>query len=53
MQVGLKLGSSNIKWDCVADVVTVEALARRYLPDICKEDKDEEVDGKSEELEED
>ena len=43
----------TIKWDCVADVVTVEALGSRYLPDICKEDKGEEDDGKSEELEED
>ena len=43
----------TIKWDCVADVVTVKALARRYLPGICKENKDEEGDDKGEELEED
>lgn len=42
----------TIKWDCVADVVTVDALGRRYLPETCSsaEDDDEEGDGESEEL---
>ena len=43
---------NTIKWDCVADVVTVDALGRRYLPETCKggkggeggEDEDEELE---------
>lgn len=41
----------NIKWDCVADLVTVDALEQRYLPDACKGDEDEGVGGDGEELE--
>jgi hypothetical protein len=40
----------TIKWDCVADVVTVDALGKRYLPETCNED--EEGDGEGEELRE-
>jgi hypothetical protein len=40
-----------IKWDCVADLVTVDALEGRYLPDACGGGGDEEVDGEGEELE--
>ena len=32
----------TIEWDCVADVVTVDALGGRYLPEICKGNGDEE-----------
>ncbi|MEM6545742.1 MAG: pilin [Pseudomonadota bacterium] len=38
----------TIKWDCVPDVVTVDALEKRYLPKPCKgkkDGKDEEGDG--------
>ena len=45
----------TIKWDCVADVVTVDALGRRYLPETCskaKDDEDKEGDGEGEVLEE-
>jgi len=44
----------TIKWDCVADVVTVDALGRRYLPETCSAAKDDEDegDGEGEELEE-
>ena len=45
----------TIKWDCVADVVTPDALGRRYLPETCsraKDDEDEEGDGEGEQLEE-
>jgi len=41
----------TIKWDCVADVVTVDALGRRYLPETCssaKDDEDGEGDGEGE-----
>lgn len=43
---------NTIKWDCVADGVTPDALGRRYLPETCssaEDDEDEEGDG--EELE--
>ena len=40
-----------IKWDCVADLVTVDALEKRYLPDTCKGDDDDESDGEAEDLE--
>jgi len=41
----------TIKWDCVADVVTVDALGRRYLPETCSSAKgDEDEDGEGEEL---
>lgn len=45
---------NTIKWDCVADVVTVDALGRRYLPETCSAAKDDEDegDGEGEELEE-
>ncbi|NQV68415.1 MAG: hypothetical protein HQ498_00180 [Pseudohongiella sp.] len=39
----------TIKWDCVADAVTVDALGGRYLPETCSSAEDDE-DG--EELEE-
>ena len=45
----------TIKWDCVADVVTADALGRRYLPETCsraEDDEDEEGDGEDEQLEE-
>lgn len=45
----------TIKWDCVADGVTADALGNRYLPETCKKakgDEDEEGDGEGEELEE-
>lgn len=45
---------NTIKWDCVADGVTPDALARRYLPETCsseKDDEDEERDGEGEVLE--
>ena len=43
----------TIKWDCVADGVTANALGSRYLPETCKKAKgDEEGDGEGEELEE-
>lgn len=42
----------TIKWDCVADVVTVDALGKRYLPETCSSSKDDEEDGNGEELEE-
>jgi hypothetical protein len=32
----------TIRWDCVADVITVEALGSRYLPESCGRAKDEE-----------
>ena len=44
----------TIKWDCVADVVTVDALGRRYLPETCssaKDDEDDEGDGEEQEEE--
>ena len=31
---------NTIEWNCVADVVTVDALDRRYLPETCKGGKD-------------
>ena len=39
---------NSIKWDCIADLVTVDALGKRYLPETCKggkdsEDQDEEL----------
>ena len=43
----------TIKWDCVADVVTVDALGRRYLPETCssaEDDEGEEGYGGGEEL---
>lgn len=45
----------TIRWDCVADEVTVDALGSRYLPETCsraKDDEDEEGDGEGEEREE-
>ena len=38
----------TIKWDCVADVVTPDALGGRYLPETCSSAEDDE----GEELEE-
>ncbi len=39
----------TIKWDCVADVVTVDALGKRYLPESCSGAKaDEDAAGNSE-----
>lgn len=37
----------TIQWDCVPDVITVDALDKRYLPKTCsgkKDDEDEEGD---------
>ena len=42
----------TIKWDCVADEVTVDALKGRYLPETCSRAKDdEEGDGAEQEEE--
>ena len=43
----------TIKWDCVADGVTADALGNRYLPETCKKAKgdEDEEDGESEEVE--
>jgi len=41
----------TIKWDCVADVVTVDALGSRYLPETCSSAKDDEDEEEGEELE--
>ncbi len=41
----------TIKWECVADVVTVDALGKRYLPETCSSAKDDE-DEDGEEVEE-
>jgi hypothetical protein len=39
----------TIKWDCVADVVTVDALGGRYLPETCSSaEDDEDVEGDNE-----
>jgi len=41
----------TIKWDCVADEVTVDALAKSFLPKTCSRaegDEDEEGDGDGE-----
>lgn len=46
------LDDDTIKWDCVADVVTVDALGKRYLPETCSGGKDDEDEGDGEELEE-
>lgn len=38
----------SIKWECVADLVTVDALGKRYLPESCsgaKDGEDEEGNG--------
>ncbi len=32
----------TIKWDCVADQVSVDALDKRYLPETCKDEEEEE-----------
>ena len=32
----------TIQWKCTADLVTVEALDKRYLPETCKDNEDEE-----------
>ncbi|MBU3021607.1 pilin [Aestuariibacter sp. A3R04] len=40
----------TIKWDCVADEVTVDALKGRYLPETCSRAKDDE-EGDGAELE--
>ncbi|MEC8859069.1 MAG: pilin [Pseudomonadota bacterium] len=44
---------NTIKWDCVADGVTPDALNRRYLPETCStaSDDEEEGDGEDGELE--
>lgn len=45
----------SIKWDCMADGVTPDALGGRYLPETCsraEDDEDEEGDGEGEEPEE-
>lgn len=43
----------TIKWDCVADMVTVNALASRYLPESCsRAEDDEDKGGDGRELEE-
>lgn len=42
----------TIKWDCIADVVTVEALGNRYLPDTCSRAEDDEDENDREGLEE-
>lgn len=43
----------TITWDCVADMVTVNALGSRYLPEACsRAGDDEDKGGDGEELEE-
>ena len=37
---------NTIEWGCVADLVTVDALEGRYLPETCKGDKDGEDQNK-------
>ena len=32
----------TVKWDCVADQVSVDALDKRYLPETCKDQEEEE-----------
>ena len=32
----------TIEWNCTADLVSVEALDKRYLPETCKDKEDEE-----------
>ena len=34
----------TVKWACIADEVTVDALDKRYLPESCKGDEDEDAD---------
>ena len=36
------LDDGTIKWDCVADQVSVDALEKRYLPETCKDEEEEE-----------
>ena len=40
----------TIEWDCIADLVSVDALGKRYLPEACRGGEDGEDTG--EELEE-
>ena len=42
----------TIKWDCVADQVSVDALDKRYLPETCKDEEEEEEKEEGEEEEE-
>ena len=45
----------SIIWDCIADLVTVDALGKRYLPDTCsaaEEDEDERDKAAGDELDE-
>lgn len=42
----------TIKWDCVADEVTVDALKGRYLPETCSRAKDDEAGDGAEQEEE-
>ena len=39
------LDDGTIKWDCVADQVSVDALDKRYLPETCKDEEEEEERG--------
>ena len=39
----------TIKWDCVADQVSVDALDKRYLPETCKDEEEEEDEEDEEE----
>ena len=43
----------TINWDCEADIVTVDALVARYLPEICKDHEDGDGGSKDQEFEED
>ena len=43
----------TVKWACIADEVTVDALDKRYLPESCKGDEDEDADIKAKEEERD
>ena len=35
----------TIEWDCIADLVSVDALGKRYLPETCKGGEDGEDAG--------
>ncbi|MEM9744081.1 MAG: pilin [Pseudomonadota bacterium] len=43
----------SIKWDCVADSVTVDALEKRFLPESCSKAEDDEGEDGDEENAED
>ena len=46
------LDDGTIKWDCVADQVSVDALDKRYLPETCKDEEEEKEEDEEEDEEE-